>query len=173
MATPVVVFIGAPASGKSKVAKRVSELLSVERIDTDSLVVEKYGPIPEIFETQGESKFRKFERDAVKSALSEPAVVSLGGGAVLNLQTQSDLRDVPVVLLTVSEEAVASRIDNAKRPLLRGGIETWKQLVSERMPIYRELAWITFDTSTGDLDSNAEHIVSWINSGYKRQGEAS
>lgn len=173
MATPVVVFIGAPASGKSKVAKRVSELLGVERIDTDTLVVDKYGSIPEIFETQGESRFRQYERDAVVSALSKPAVVSLGGGAVLDLQTQSDLRDVPVVLLTVSEEAVAARIDNAKRPLLRGGIEAWKQLVSERMPIYRELAWITLDTSNGDLDSNAEQIVSWINSGYKRQGEAS
>lgn len=173
MATPVVVFIGAPASGKSKVAKRVSRLLSVPRIDTDKVVEEQHGPIAEIFDSAGESTFRNFEREAVSSALTQNAIVSLGGGAVLDAQTQADLRTVPVVLLTVSEEAVASRISNPKRPLLRDGIDAWKKLVASRMPIYKDLAWTTFDTSDGDIDSIADQVVAWIQSGYKRQGEAS
>jgi shikimate kinase len=173
VASPVVVFIGAPASGKSKIAKRVSVLLDVPRIDTDKVVVEKYGPIVDIFDSVGEETFRGYERGAVVDALTRKAIVSLGGGAVLDPATQEDLKSVPVVLLTVSEEAVATRITDPKRPLLRGGIDSWKKLVADRMPIYTELAWNTFDTSAGDLDKIAEDIVTWINSGTPRQGTAS
>jgi shikimate kinase len=173
VASPVVVFIGAPASGKSKIAKRVSALLDVPRIDTDKVVVEKYGPISDIFDSSGEATFRGYERAAVVDALEHNAIVSLGGGAVLDPATQEDLKSVPVVLLTVSEEAVATRICDPKRPLLRGGIDSWNNLVVARMPIYTELAWNTFDTSEGDLDKIAEDIVTWINSGTPRQVSAS
>ena len=173
MPSPVVVFIGAPASGKSKIAKRVAALLDVPRIDTDKVVVAEHGPIADIFDNAGEATFRAYERAAVKDALQQRAIVSLGGGAVLDPDTQNDLTTVPVVLLTVSDEAVASRISDPKRPLLRDGIEAWKKLVAARMPIYTELAWNTFDTSDGDLDAIAEDIVSWISSGTPRQGVSS
>lgn len=169
MAIPLAVFIGPPASGKSKVAKRVAAELNVPRLDTDKLVVAQYGPISDIFDQQGEEVFRGYERDVVKNALQEEAIVSLGGGAVLNTDTQNELRRVPVVLLTVSEEAVAERIADPKRPLLRDGISAWKQLVSERMPIYQELAWLTLDTSTGDLEAVAHRVTDWIRSGYPRE----
>ena len=173
MPSPVVVFIGAPASGKSKIAKRVAALLDVPRIDTDKVVVAEHGPIADIFDNSGEATFRAYERAAVQDALQQRAIVSLGGGAVLDPDTQKDLTTVPVVLLTVSDEAVASRISDPKRPLLRDGIEAWKKLVAARMPIYTELAWNTFDTSAGDLDAIAEDIVSWISSGTPRQGVSS
>ena len=173
MASPVAVLIGAPASGKSKIAKRVSVLLDVPRIYTDKVVVEQYGPIADIFDSSGEATFRNYERAAVVDALAQKAIVSLGGGAVLDPATQADLKSVPVVLLTVTEEAVATRISDPKRPLLRGGLDSWKELVAARMPIYTELAWNTFDTSAGDLDKIAEDIVTWINSGTPRQGSAS
>ena len=173
MPSPVVVFIGAPASGKSKIAKRVAALLDVPRIDTDKVVVAEHGPIADIFDNAGEATFRAYERAAVKDALQQRVIVSLGGGAVLDPDTQNDLTTVPVVLLTVSDEAVTSRISDPKRPLLRDGIEAWKKLVAARMPIYTELAWNTFDTSDGDLDAIAEDIVSWISSGTPRQGVSS
>ena len=170
MASPVAVFIGAPASGKSKIAKRVSALLGIPRVDTDKVIVAAHGPIAEIFDTQGEIAFRELERAAVVDALSQRAVVSLGGGAVLDPATQAELRTVPVVLLTVSQEAVAERITDPKRPLLRDGIDAWVNLVQKRMPIYQDLAWVTFDTSDGDLDRIASEVVSWISAGYPRQG---
>lgn len=173
MASPIVVFIGAPASGKSKIAKRVAALLDIPRIDTDKTVVAQHGPIADIFDTEGEAVFRRYERVAVIDALQHNAIVSLGGGAVLDPATREDLKSVPVVLLTVSEEAVSSRISDPKRPLLRDGIDAWKKLVATRMPIYSELAWNTFDTSADNLDKIAEDIVSWINSGTPRQGTAS
>ena len=173
MAIPLAVFIGPPASGKSKVAKRVALELNVPRIDTDKLVVAQYGQISDIFDHQGEEKFRGYERAAVKNALQEEAIVSLGGGAVLNADTQNELKRVPVVLLTVSEGAVADRILDPKRPLLRDGISAWKKLVSERMPIYQDLAWLTLDTSAGDLDGVAHRASEWIRAGYPRESSLS
>ncbi|MDH6532997.1 shikimate kinase [Aurantimicrobium minutum] len=162
----LVVFIGAPASGKSKIAKRVAALLGVERIDTDKEIVATHGAISDIFANQGEPAFRALERAAVKRALAESAVVSLGGGAVLDPDTQSDLLRSHVVLLTVSEEAVAERIGGDKRPLLSGGVESWKRLVAARTPIYEKLADVSWDTSSGDLDGIAEEVSRWINAGY-------
>ena len=170
MPSPVVVFIGAPASGKSKIAKRVAALLNIPRIDTDKVIVSEHGPIAEIFDTQGEPAFRAFERVAVVDALTQNAVISLGGGAVLDPATQTDLQSVPVVLLTVSEEAVAERITDPKRPLLRDGLQAWVNLVNKRMPIYQDLAWVSFDTSDGDLDNIASEVVSWLSAGSPRQG---
>lgn len=160
--TPIVVFIGAPASGKSKVGRRVAALLNAEIIDTDKVVEAEHGPIKEIFEQFGESTFRKYEREAVHEALLQNAVVSLGGGAVLNEDTQNELQGLPVVLMDVSAEAVSDRVNDPKRPLLKGGIETWKKLVAERDPIYRRLASYICDTSDGDLDRIATDIVQWL-----------
>lgn len=162
----LVVFIGAPASGKSKIATRVAALLGVERIDTDKEIVATHGSIAEIFAGQGEPAFRALEREAVKHALTQTAVVSLGGGAVLNPDTQTDLMRAHVVLLTVSDEAVAERIGGNKRPLLAGGIDSWKKLVAERTPIYEKLADVSWDTSSGDLDGIAEEVTQWISSDY-------
>jgi shikimate kinase len=170
LSRPRAVFIGAPASGKSKVAKRVARILDVARFDTDKMVVAEHGPIAEIFDTAGESVFREYERAAVSEAFRHDGVVSLGGGAVLNLETRAELTELPVVLLTVSEEAVAERIGDPKRPLLRDGIDAWKALVAARQPIYDSLARIRFDTSERSLDEIAADVAEWIRAGYPEGG---
>ncbi|MDO8338165.1 MAG: shikimate kinase, partial [Microcella sp.] len=81
---PVVVLIGPPAAGKSRVGKRVARILDLPVIDTDKVIAAEHGPIPEIFAAHGEPHFRALERAAVVDALRERAVVSLGGGAVLD-----------------------------------------------------------------------------------------
>lgn len=156
---PVAVLIGPPAAGKSRLGRSVAKMLGVPFIDTDSLVVNDHGPIGEIFGTHGEARFREWEREAVSKALKEEGIVALGGGAVENLDTQVDLADHTVVLVTVSAEAVEGRIANDKRPLLNG-IESWVSLVERRMPIYERLADIEIDTSRGTMDSHAEELYS-------------
>lgn len=155
---PTAVLIGPPAAGKTKIGKSVARLLGVPFIDTDSRLIELHGPIADIFATHGEQTFRDWERREVVKALKEPGIVSLGGGAIENLETQRDLVDQRVVLVNVSVEAVAERIDNDKRPLLNG-IYSWKSLVERRMPIYRELADIEIDTSRGPMASHADRLA--------------
>ena len=45
----VLVFIGPSGAGKTRVGKRVARLLGVPFTDTDSLIAQEYGPLPEIF----------------------------------------------------------------------------------------------------------------------------
>jgi shikimate kinase len=158
----VVVLIGAPGAGKTRTGKRVARLLDVPVIDTDARIVAAHGPIAHIFEAHGEPHFRALERAEVQRALAERAVVTLGGGAVLDAGTQADLAGHRVVQLSASPEAVASRIANGKRPLVKNGIEAWVALVAARQPIYDRLAQLTIDTSSQPLDRVAHRIVDWL-----------
>jgi shikimate kinase len=160
--SPLVVFVGPPAAGKSKLAKKVGAILGCSVVDTDSVIQETFGPIPEIFANKGEGFFREQERLAVVDALRSTGVVALGGGAIINEQTRADLKNHRVALITISAEAVSSRLDNDKRPLLKGGLDAWMALVSERAPWYDQVATATFESSGAPMDNLAEEIASWV-----------
>ena len=160
--SPLAVLIGPPAAGKTRLGKRVARILSAPFLDTDKLIEAEHGPIPEIFAEHGEPTFRRWESEAVASALNRPAVVALGGGAVMTPATAEALRALPVVLLTISPEAVATRIENGKRPLLTGGIDRWTELVAARMPVYESLAAVRWETSRRPLSLIAEEIATWV-----------
>ncbi len=143
-----IVLIGPMGSGKSRVGHRLAASAGAPFIDTDQRIVERYGPIEEIFEREGEEYFRIIEREVVAEALHEEAVISLGGGAVLHPDTRADLADLQVVWLRVSPEAVGPRLAGGKRPLIAdGGIGAWTAILEQREPIYAELADLDIDTS--------------------------
>lgn len=60
-----IFLIGPMASGKSAVGAQLARLLDTDALDTDALVVQQHGPIPEIFARLGESAFRGFETEAL------------------------------------------------------------------------------------------------------------
>ena len=159
---PLVVLIGAPGAGKTRMGKRLAKLLDAAFIDTDKTIVAEHGVITGIFAEHGEPRFREIEAEHVARALEQPAVVALGGGAVLHPSSNAALRDHRVVLLTVTPEAVKSRIANGKRPLLANGVDAWIELVDARRPVYEQLATRTFDTSHRPLDAIALEIAEWI-----------
>ena len=143
-----IVLIGPMGAGKSRVGHRLAASAGAPFIDTDQRIAERYGPIEEIFEREGEEYFRIIEREVVAEALHEEAVISLGGGAVLHPDTRADLADLQVVWLRVSAEAVAPRLAGGNRPLIaQGGIGAWTAILEERAPIYAELADLDIDTS--------------------------
>ncbi|WP_255368665.1 shikimate kinase [Agromyces sp. CF514] len=155
-----LVLIGPMGAGKSRVGARLAASAGVPFVDTDARIEERHGPIEEIFERDGEIAFRRIEREVVAEALAERAVVSLGGGAVLDLDTRADLGDVAVVWLTVSAEAVAPRLVGGNRPLLAsGGLERWKAIQAEREPVYAALADLEIDTSRRSVGRIVEQIT--------------
>ena len=156
-----VVLIGPPAAGKSRVGKSLARRLNVPFIDTDRVIVGEHGPIARIFADHGEAYFRGLERQAVAAALATDAVVSVGGGAVLDPETQRDLSAASVVLLTVSAEAAAARIDGGSRPLVTG-MDSWRRLVEERSPLYARLADYTIDSSTRTPADLADELARWV-----------
>jgi shikimate kinase len=159
---PLLVVIGPPGAGKSVLGKQVARLLRVPFVDTDRRIVAKHGPIATIFAERGEDWFRTAERLEVATALGERAVVSLGGGAVLNAETQAELAALRVALVTVSPEAVDARIAGSVRPLLREGLDSWKRIVEERREIYERLATRTVDSSHRSPGSLAHELADWV-----------
>jgi len=159
LALPIV-LVGPMGSGKSRVGQRLAASVDAPFVDTDQRIVERYGPIDQIFEREGEEYFRIIEREVVAEALLEEAVISLGGGAVLHEDTRADLADLPVVWLKVSPEAVAPRLAGGKRPLIaNGGIGAWKAILEERTPIYASLADLEIDTSRRSIARIVDDII--------------
>lgn len=158
---PLLVLIGPPGAGKTRLGKRVARILGAPFIDTDRTIVAAHGAIAEIFAQHGEAHFRAIERSVVAKSLTERAVVSLGGGAILNTDTQADLAEQPVVLITVSAEVIALRIAGTVRPLVTG-ISDWSALVAARRETYERLAKMTWDTSSRPIDAIAMEIADWV-----------
>ncbi len=149
--TPVVVLVGPPGAGKTTVGTLLAQRLGVAFRDTDADVVATAGkPIAEVFIDDGEEHFRALERDAVARALREhDGVLSLGGGAVLSEATRDLLAHHVVALLEVDLSSAASRVGlNRDRPVLALNPRAQlKALLEQRMPLYREVAHLSVDTT--------------------------
>ncbi|MFK4728505.1 shikimate kinase [Agromyces mediolanus] len=147
LALPLV-LIGPMGAGKTRVGQKLAAETGAPFVDTDARIVERYGPIDEIFAREGEEYFRIVEREVVAEAIAEQAVVSLGGGAVLHPATRAELAALPVVWLQVSAAAVAPRLAGGARPLIaQGGLDAWIRIRDERAPVYASLADLAIDTS--------------------------
>ncbi|GAA3742999.1 shikimate kinase [Salinactinospora qingdaonensis] len=163
MSSPIAVLIGSPGSGKSTVGRALADRLGVPLGDTDAEIETRAGkPISEIFVDDGEETFRAMEREVVATALTSwSGVVALGGGAVLDPDTQADLADHHVVYLQVEFADAAKRvgIDQA-RPLLLGNPRAkLKALLEQRLPVYERLATTTVSTSSYHPEEVVDAIV--------------
>ncbi|GMA39943.1 shikimate kinase [Mobilicoccus caccae] len=175
MVRPVAVLTGPPGSGKSTVGVALAERLGLTVLDTDALVEHRAGTsITDIFVDQGEASFRALEKAAVADALAEhPGVVSLGGGAVLDPDTQELLAGHRVVFLDVSLRYAARRSGfDQGRPLLalnpRG---QWLQLMADRRPIYERLAWLRVNTDEREVADIVAEIAAAIESDANQRSQ--
>jgi shikimate kinase len=161
--SPVVVLVGPPGSGKSTVAALLASGLGKTHRDTDTDVENEAGkPISDIFVDSGEAAFRALERAAIVAALQdESAVLSLGGGAILDAETRADLAGHNVVFLDVSLSEAAKRVGlGVARPLLLGNVRTQlRNLMEARRPLYVEVAKLTVDTDGRTPEELAAEIV--------------
>ncbi len=135
-------LVGFMGAGKSTVGARVARLADRPFVDTDAELERLHGPIPALFEERGEPEFRRLEEAVVAEALAEdvPAVLALGGGAVLSQRTRALLRRRAfVVHLQVEAEAAWSRVRRSDRPLARDE-GAFRRLFEERAPVYRDIA---------------------------------
>ena len=76
-----IFIIGYMGSGKSRLAKVLSESLSCSHHDLDDLISQAHGKtIEEIFNSEGEIAFRKMEKRQLRLLNESFGVVSMGGG---------------------------------------------------------------------------------------------
>jgi shikimate kinase len=161
---PKAVLIGLPGSGKSTIGRRLAKALNVTMLDTDVAIEQRTGRrIADIFATDGEKEFRRIEEEVVRAALAEhDGVLSLGGGAVTSPGVRAALAGQTVIFLEISAaEGVRRTGGNTVRPLLAGPdrAEKYRALMSQRVPVYREVATIRVNTNRRNPGAVVRYIV--------------
>jgi shikimate kinase len=148
-----IVLVGMMGAGKSSVGRRLHARTGLALLDTDEIVVSKFGmSIPEIFAKHGERKFREAETKALRSLTgSKQIIVVTGGGIVLREENIAILKRVGVIVwLDGDEETLFGRASQKRdRPLLRtkNPRETFSRILRARRPVYAKIANIRVDTS--------------------------
>jgi len=176
-----IILTGFSGTGKSLVAKEVAQRLSWDFIDTDEEIVKQAGkPISEIFQQDGESRFRELEHEIIEKACQqEKAVIAIGGGAIVDPRNYELLaKNGFIVCLEAKPETIYQRLfrDNAYgcetevRPLLSSGnpLESIRQLKAQRQPYYANADW-TVHTDNLSISAVIEEVIrAW---GLKGEGE--
>ncbi len=159
---PRVVLVGPMGAGKTTVGELLAEAWGVPLRDTDADVETAQGrPISELFVDEGEAWFREREHEAVMAALAEHrGVLALGGGAVLDERTRAALAGRTVAFLEVGLADATRRVGlGAGRPLLLGNVRSRiKQLLDERLPIYRSVATVEVSTDGKSAEVVADEV---------------
>ncbi len=140
-------LLGFMGSGKSTVGLLLAKALGCPFVDLDALIVERVGrSIEDIFDTEGEEGFRRYETQALRAVARKASVVATGGGVVTREENWGVLNSGITVALTASPGALRRRLRRGDgRPLLRGE-KGWEELLIEREPLYRR-AWLVIDTT--------------------------
>jgi shikimate kinase len=154
-----VILVGYRGSGKTTIGKKLADRLWQKFIDTDAMIVATAGKtIREIFESQGEEKFRDLETEAVRTACGlADHVIALGGGALLREENRTIIKNSKLkrIYLRCDAQILLQRIASdpqtaANRPALThlgGSIEEIRQLLAQREPFYRDVMTSELDVS--------------------------
>jgi len=145
-----IVITGFSGTGKSLVAREIAGQLRWDFIDTDAEIVKLAGKsIAEVFQQDGEAKFRELEREVIKRASRRShKVIATGGGAIVDSQNHAQLaRKGFIVCLDAKPETIYQRLfqegshGSEIRPLLEGDnpLERIRQLKARRQPYYDDV----------------------------------
>ncbi|MDQ3759949.1 MAG: hypothetical protein M3331_08425, partial [Actinomycetota bacterium] len=89
---PTIAFVGFMGAGKTRAAKGAAVVLGEQAIDVDSEIERELGaPVAEVFEHEGEARFREIEERLALEALERGGLVALGGGAVTSERVREAL----------------------------------------------------------------------------------
>ncbi|MFZ9882127.1 MAG: shikimate kinase [Phycisphaerales bacterium] len=175
--SPHLLIIGLRASGKSTVAAHTARLLGCTHSDLDDRTAALLGcrAAGEAFRTHGEAAFRKAEREALATALSDTArVIALGGGTPTApgardlIDAARRAGDALVVFIDPPVDAMAARLarDEGDRPSLtgRGVVAEIEEVAAARRPLYAEIADVVIagEASTRDAAQIAAEIAAFV-----------
>jgi shikimate kinase len=161
-------LVGFMASGKTTIGRKLARRLRRPFCDTDALIVQNHGPIPGIFANEGETAFRKYESEAIRTALEreEASVIALGGGALTVPRNRKLLGEHAYrIFIKVPAEQILARVRRSRelRPVLGSAptLESVGALYASRMTEYEEADHVVEAARRSDATVVAE-IVEWL-----------
>lgn len=168
-----VILIGYRGTGKSAVGKKLAEKLKAPFYDTDDLIERGAArSIRDVVAEKGWAHFRERESKIIrKLAVLQGGVVATGGGAVLDQGNCDILKEHGLLIwLTADMMTMVERIRNdaasgERRPpfLHDEALREEEAVLKERLPIYRELADFSIDTTGKSIDEIVEAVCQFLN----------
>ncbi|MGC9361132.1 MAG: 3-dehydroquinate synthase [Anaerolineae bacterium] len=164
-----VVITGFMGTGKSTVGRRVARWLGRSFVDMDSVIEERAGkPIPAIFASEGEARFREMEADLCRELGQRSGlVIATGGGALVDPANRVALADGALaVCLGCREDVLVERLGGSEsRPMLAGDDtrRRIRDLLRKRGPAYQRIPF-HIETATKTPDEVAKAIVALVES---------
>ncbi len=159
-----IVLVGFMGTGKTVVAQKLSEKLGRRYVCLDDMIEEKEGKaIVRIFEENGESYFRKVEKEVtMKASKLKDVIIDAGGGVVKDNGNVKNLKGNGImVCLSATPEVIYERIKHEPhRPLLNvsNPKERIQKLLNQRAHFYAKADY-TIDTSELTIDEVVNEII--------------
>jgi len=161
----LIYLYGAPASGKTTLARRLAARLGYDFVDLDEAIVHRKGrSIPEIFAADGEAGFRDIESAelAIVGTLSakKPTVIALGGGTLLSEANRAFCEKTGTILCLEAPPAE----ERARRLASDGGVRPLGDRANERAAHYasfpnRLVTWFDLENSLVLVGLNIASII--------------
>jgi shikimate kinase len=166
-------------AGKSAVGRQLSKMLHLDFLDSDDEIESRTGvDIAFIFEKEGEAGFRRREARVIDELSQlDGIVLATGGGAVIDPDSRSRLgaRGYVVYLCTSVEQQLKRTSRGRERPLLENAdpAVVLDHLMTERDPLYREIADLVVNTDGRRVQTVAREIHLFIEPSVQRLIEKS
>jgi len=164
-----IILIGPMGAGKTTIGRQIARVLAFDFFDSDKEIEHRTGvSIPLIFELEGEKGFRKREQDVIAELTKKNRIVlATGGGAVLDAENQKLLKrsGIVVYLCAGIDDLLERTAKDKNRPLLQTADprEKLQSILTEREPIYRDLADIILATNNMTVHTAVKELESLIN----------
>ncbi|MGH9870298.1 MAG: shikimate kinase [Candidatus Polarisedimenticolia bacterium] len=166
MARPAenIYLVGFMGSGKTSVGQHLARELGCRFVDLDAEIERRRGlSVAEIFETDGETGFRRLEAAALRETGSmRDVVIATGGGTLTRWENRDYIQRHGVMIwLDAPLDLMLERCrSGARRPLL-GTSEAMAGLLAERLPGYRS-AVFRIDAGHRSSQEIASDIAAWL-----------
>lgn len=161
-----IVLIGYRGSGKSTIARILSDRTGMESISSDALIEERAGmTINDFVKKNGWQAFRELEEKIIgEISLMDGIIIDTGGGVVLRESNVRALKkNGKIFFLHAGAKVLADRIKKENtRPPLKNGKEPWEEVeevLRERLALYKSSADYIIETENISPEGAAEKII--------------
>lgn len=177
---PSILLVGLMGTGKSTVARQLSQKFGLDCLDTDRMIESRSNKtVREIFAESGEQSFRDLESEVLAECLERqiPCVIAGAGGIVVREANRDVINScrssghvIVVWLHALPNVLVARTSKGAHRPLLDDDREgTLVRLANEREPLYASVSDIVVDVSERSVESTVNLLVEAITEDLKEK----